>query len=167
MNLPTCGSPESGAKVGTAEEAQLFCDEYCHTSRQLPHACLVSWLYSCTSSSALATIIPFPLPLKYLNRNGICVRYPTYAIAYRKLTHYCAHVSDEVSIEGISEQTFYVFILTLTSVYAVIQASDIPHPIASRHYAFVEIIAGNDSRRTESIKLKKNAPTRWDAHFVL
>ncbi|KIL54776.1 hypothetical protein M378DRAFT_174052 [Amanita muscaria Koide BX008] len=58
--------------------------------------------------------------------------------------------ADEISIEVIT-----------------IQASHIPHPIASRGYAFVEIIAGNDSRRTERIKLKKNASTRWDAHFVL
>jgi hypothetical protein len=80
-------------------------------------------------------------------------------MAYRECTHYCPHVrlSDEISIEGISEQIFPVFILTLTSVYAVIQASYIPHPIASRNYAFVEIIAGNDSHHTESVKLKKNA----------
>ncbi|KIL58336.1 hypothetical protein M378DRAFT_170769 [Amanita muscaria Koide BX008] len=58
--------------------------------------------------------------------------------------------TDEISIEVI-----------------IIQASHIPHPIASRGYAFVEIIAGNDSRRTERIKLKKNASTRWDAHVVL
>ncbi|KAM6493347.1 hypothetical protein JOM56_011481, partial [Amanita muscaria] len=71
-------------------------------------------------------------------------------MTYRERTYYCPHVSDEISIEVIT-----------------IQASHIPHPIASRGYAFVEIIAGNDSRRTERIKLKKNASTRWDAHFVL
>lgn len=62
---------------------------------------------------------------------------------------------------------FPVFILTLIVIYVVIQASNIPYPTVSRHNAFVEIIAGIDSRHTKSIKLKKNACTRWDARFVL
>jgi hypothetical protein len=86
-------------------------------------------------------------------------------MVYLECTHY-PHASGVTSIEIISEQIFPIFILTLI-IYTVVQASDIPRPIISRHYTFVEIITGNDSRRTRSIKLNKNACTRWDAHFVL
>jgi len=49
----------------------------------------------------------------------------------------------------------------------IVQASHLPHPTFSRH-AFVEIVAGNDSRRTGNITMKKNASswTPWDAKYV-
>jgi hypothetical protein len=59
-----------------------------------------------------------------------------------------------------------VFILTLTAVCAVVQASDIPFtPIMPK--AFVEIVVGDLRRRTESIKRTKNTCTRWDTKIVL
>jgi len=59
---------------------------------------------------------------------------------------------------------------TRLMVITIVQASDLPFPIlrskAFKLKAFVEIIAGNLRRRTESVKQIKNTCTWWDTQFV-
>jgi hypothetical protein len=47
----------------------------------------------------------------------------------------------------------------------IVEASHLPYPTFSRHRTFVEMAAGNHSRRTHIIKMKKDVSVRWDTQF--
>ena len=60
---------------------------------------------------------------------------------------------------------------TLIVMSTVVQASELPFPTlrtkAFRPKAYVEIIAGDIHRRTQSVKQEKKTYTRWDSKIDL
>ena len=62
-------------------------------------------------------------------------------------------------------------VLTLTVILSVTHANNLPFPgIRSNHFrpkAFVEVVAGDLHRRTQSVKWAKDSRTQWDSKFDL
>ena len=62
-------------------------------------------------------------------------------------------------------------VLTLTVILSVIHANNLPFPsIRSNQFkpkAFVEVVAGDLHRRTQSVKWTKDSFAQWDSKLYL
>ena len=62
-------------------------------------------------------------------------------------------------------------VMTLTAIFLVIHANNLPFPsVRSKHFkpkAFVEVVAGDLHRRTQSVKWVKDSFTQWDSKLDL